>query len=238
MSTGQPGGGAFDSLALAYNNFTTAADQVDGGAFRRWLGEQFPGGARALDVGCGSGRLTAVLADRYAQTFAVDPSPDQIVLAKQTRPDPQVTYEVRGLFDVAPELHGTFDAVLSVFVLSHAGKPEDTLPHLRSLVAPGGRLVVVDVVDPGGWTDPAWHVDRAWNSARTFSERGGGLGAALATLRLFLDPRWLAQCAADVPLTPAEFDRRYGEAFPGARIVPDLYRDGTARGVVWTAPDD
>jgi hypothetical protein len=56
-----------------------------------------------------------------------------------------VAYERRDLLDVAAERNGRFDIVLAVNSLLHAGRPDTVRPYVRSL-APGGTLIVIDVV--------------------------------------------------------------------------------------------
>jgi 2-polyprenyl-3-methyl-5-hydroxy-6-metoxy-1,4-benzoquinol methylase len=238
MTITAPGpGSSFDATARLYDDFTVAADRIDGGAFRRWLADQLPDrGLRALDVGCGAGRLTTVLADLFDQVVGIDPSPAQIELAGNLRPRHNIRYDVRGLFGIDPSTHGQFDAVVAAFAVHHAGDPDDTLPHLRELVAPGGKLVVVDVVDTGGWTDPAWQIQRAWATAQAFYSATRDPEAAATVIRLFLHPRWLEQCAEDVPLTVPGFDAAYSAALPGVRIASGLYGDGGVRAAVWAAP--
>lgn len=53
--------------------------------------EQVPRPETALDVGCGSGQLTELLAPRFARVLAIDPSPSQLAHA---RPHPRVAYRV------------------------------------------------------------------------------------------------------------------------------------------------
>jgi hypothetical protein len=53
---------------------------------------------------------------------------------------------------------------------------------------------------------------------------------AVAFFRVSVHPAWLDHLAADRPLSPAEFDRRYLAALPGAVVTP-LHR---SRGVRWS----
>lgn len=219
-----------------YDAFATAMDRADQGRFRRWLIDQIPpGGGTALDVGCGPGRHAVALSGAFDGVLAVDPDPGMIALAADGRPRSKVAYEVRGLFDLDPATDGLFGMVVCTFVAHHAGDPARVLGRLRSLVAPGGRLVVVDVVDTGGWSAPGWHVERAFAAARAVHDAGGVAEEVAAVVRQLLDEAWLAQAVADRPLTPEVFDRTYRAALPGVKIV-DLGSAGTIRGAVWTAP--
>jgi ubiquinone/menaquinone biosynthesis C-methylase UbiE len=59
----------------------------------QWLAGVLPGaGGRALDLGCGTGRHTMLLADRFTRVDAVDLAAPMIELARARRPRPNVTY--------------------------------------------------------------------------------------------------------------------------------------------------
>jgi len=56
---------------------------------RPWLEQVLPppsGTKNAVDLGCGSGRWTTMLTQRYAGARGVDTSPEQVALAKQADP--------------------------------------------------------------------------------------------------------------------------------------------------------
>lgn len=234
----------FDTMAGLYDDFTHVWDGIDRGAFAAWVGDRLDAGdparGRALDLGCGAGRHLPVLAARHGTLLAADPSAAMLERARAHHPDlPAVTYRRAGVLDLDPDADGVFDAILSVAVLHHAGDPGRVLPAVRALLAPGGRLVVVDMVDPGtpdrpAWADPAWHLDRAFGDARAAYNLTGDAGQATAVLRQLLDPTWLAMATRDLPLTRAGFHATYADAFPGAAFTDDLHP--LMCGVTWTAP--
>ena len=49
----------------------------------RWLAGLCPSRASALDVGCGSGQLTGLLAEHFSHVTGMDPSAGQLVHARQ-----------------------------------------------------------------------------------------------------------------------------------------------------------
>lgn len=96
----------------------------------------------ALDVGCGIGRVTGALAERFARVVGVDVSQGMLAHAATTWGDP-APYELV-LVDgrsLAPLADGTFDLVYSRLVLQHA-------PGAR--VALGLVEEIVRVLRPGG----------------------------------------------------------------------------------------
>jgi len=225
----------FDDMAQLFGDFTAVWDAADQGAFSAWIGDQLRTGGRAIDLGCGTGRHLPVLAHRYDRVLGVDISAGMLDLARRrNHGERNVTLRQAAVLDVSPDADGVFDAVMSCAVLHQAGPPERVLPHVRGLVAPGGRLVIVDMVDPGRWSELSWHVDRAFTDARAAYDRTGDGEKAVAILRQLLDPTWLAMSVRDVPLTRAEFHRRYADAFPGATFTDDL--NPLMAGMTWTAP--
>jgi tRNA (cmo5U34)-methyltransferase len=76
---------------------------------------------RFLDLGCGDGRLTALVRTTHprAEAVALDFSPPMLTRARERFADtPQVTVAAHDLDDPLPEL-GPFDAVVSSFAIHH-----------------------------------------------------------------------------------------------------------------------
>jgi SAM-dependent methyltransferase len=97
-----------------------------------------------LDVGCGPGRMTQLLAERGAIALGIDVVPEAIL---QTR-DRGAVAVLRDVFDRVPA-EGRWETVLLADGnLGIGGDPLRLLVRLRHLLAPGGR-VVADVAPPG-----------------------------------------------------------------------------------------
>ena len=95
---------------------------------------------RVLEVGCGAGDLTAVLAGRAAVVDAVDRSPEMVALARARVPGGVrvVAADVLAL----PLPAGHYDAVVGMSVLHHLPL-EEALRTLAAAVRPGGVLAMV-----------------------------------------------------------------------------------------------
>lgn len=111
-------------------------------AYHRWILRQVPNHATtSLDVGCGTGNLVRALAGRVDRATGIDTDRAVVDLARsRSTALPTVTFEVRDLRD--PPDGSVFDVVTAVAVVHHLPLPT-ALARLRSLVAPGGRVVVV-----------------------------------------------------------------------------------------------
>jgi trans-aconitate methyltransferase len=216
----------FNELAELFAVFAEDTDVI----YRPWLVDTLPTGATAVDLGCGSGRWTGLLVDRYDTVLGVDIAEREIEMAAAAHPDAK--FAVRNLLDVTPESDGQFDLVFSVNTVHHLRDHDRVLPHLRSLVAPGGSAVVIDVTDPGGWATMDYQVEDAFRDAEeSYRVRSRDYRIAAKVLELHLHPAWLDHALNDVPLTRADFVRRYRAAFPGATFA-DLHRVVTA--MHWT----
>jgi 2-polyprenyl-3-methyl-5-hydroxy-6-metoxy-1,4-benzoquinol methylase len=207
--------------------------------YRQWVSAVVPDrsdrpGSRAVDLGCGSGRFTDLLADRHEHVLAVDIAAREIELARAGHDRPQLRFEQRNLLDVAPETDGRFDLVFSVNAVHHLRAHDLVLPHLRSLAAAGGAVVVVDIVNPGEWRSRDWHIGEAFRDAEeSYRQRSRDAQVAADVLRLRLHPAWLEHVTTNIPLSRDEFHRRYGTTFPGATFV-DLHREIV--GMHWRVP--
>lgn len=105
---------------------------------------------RVLDLGCGPGHTTELLASRYpsAELVALDLSESFAAQARARVPTARVI-----VGDVTAPLPGEFDIVYSRFLLSHLPDIEGTVARWCCAVAPGGLLVLEEpesivAVDP------------------------------------------------------------------------------------------
>jgi SAM-dependent methyltransferase len=100
--------------------------------------------ARVLDFGCGVGRLSQALAERFDDVTGVDIAPSMIEKAREfNRWGNRCTYALNETNDLARFGSNTFDLVYSNIVLQHM-HPEYTeryLGEFMRVLVPGGALV-------------------------------------------------------------------------------------------------
>jgi 2-polyprenyl-3-methyl-5-hydroxy-6-metoxy-1,4-benzoquinol methylase len=107
-------------------------------------------GTKVLDLACGAGRHSLAAAALGATVIGVDRDPAKLELARERAAAARLTVEWRQL-DLEgpwPEL-GSFDAVLVFNYLDRA-----SMPRIRGLVAPGGRLIMETFLEAqreAGW---------------------------------------------------------------------------------------
>lgn len=135
------------------NNQTEAPDSDDDafwtsgardlGRVTRLLGIELTRDDRVLEIGCGVGRMTRVLAEHAGAVLALDVSPEMIERARAYNPRlANVDWIVSDGRALAGIDQGTVDCCLSYVVFQHIPDPEVTLGYVREI----GR-----VLRPGGW---------------------------------------------------------------------------------------
>jgi trans-aconitate methyltransferase len=97
-------------------------------------------GERVLDLGCGSGELTAQIAALGAEVLGVDQDAGMIQRARQRYPE--LRFEQADAQRFAPPAGmETFDAVFSNAALHWMLRPAEVIAHVRAVLRPGGRMV-------------------------------------------------------------------------------------------------
>ena len=139
-----------------HDRFWDAAQLVD--HVLDGLGVALEPGDRVLEIGCGLGRITRVLAARVARVVALDVSDEMLERARELNPQlGNVDWVLGDGSTLAPLGDSTLDACVTLVVLQHIPDPQITLSYVREL----GR-----VLRPGGWAalqvsdDPEVHRPR------------------------------------------------------------------------------
>jgi ubiquinone/menaquinone biosynthesis C-methylase UbiE len=106
---------------------------------------------RVLDVGTGTGRMIEIFASQAERFVAVDNSVEMLRLARAklaSLPNAAAvqahTDIVRGDFNKLPFEDRSFDTILFHQVLHYAQTPDYVIAEAARLLAPDGRLVIVD----------------------------------------------------------------------------------------------
>lgn len=99
---------------------------------------------RALDFGCGVGRLTRALAGRFQEAVGVDISAEMIRLARELNPGENPSFELNTRSDLTQFSSDSFDFVYSVLVLQHLPSKDLVRSYLNEflrVLRPGGLAV-------------------------------------------------------------------------------------------------
>lgn len=101
-----------------------------------------PKGKRALDIGCGGGRFTELIAGMGFAASGVDPSQESIRAAKAHAAASGLTIDYRvGFGELLPFEQGAFDVVFACDVLEHVNDAEKVIAQAARVLKPGGVLI-------------------------------------------------------------------------------------------------
>jgi SAM-dependent methyltransferase len=104
---------------------------------------------RLLDIGTGTGRVLELLAPRVQQALGIDASKAMLALARSRLAGPDFAHCAVRLADMyrLPLADATFDTVVLQMVLHHAEQPANVVQEAVRVLAPGGRLLVIDLAE-------------------------------------------------------------------------------------------
>ncbi|HVY18004.1 MAG TPA: metalloregulator ArsR/SmtB family transcription factor [Rhodopila sp.] len=105
--------------------------------------------ARLLDIGTGTGRVLELLAPRVRQALGVDASKAMLALARARLSGPGFAHVAVRQADMyrLPLADRSFDAVVLQMVLHHAEDPGGAVREAARVLAPGGRLLIIDLLE-------------------------------------------------------------------------------------------
>ena len=102
---------------------------------------------RLLDCAAGTGEITCALlkSGRFNHATVVDVSPAMLqsaedLLISQIK-NAELEFVQSDVFNFNPS-DSRFDLILCVGLIAHTGRLEILLPHLKSILAPGGRIIL------------------------------------------------------------------------------------------------
>ena len=199
--------GPLAMLGATYDRgFAAVYDRVLAGPERAGLADAradlLAGAAgRVLEIGAGTGANLAHLPPAAVESLVlVEPSgPMRTRLARRVAELrdrlPADTRVLDGSADALPVPDGSVDTLVSTLVLCSVPDVDTTVAELRRVIAPGGRLLLLEHVAGHGRTrrlqgmiDPAWRVVargcRLVRETRAALERGGFDTADVADWRL------------------------------------------------------
>lgn len=127
---------------------------------------------RILDVGCAQATLALLLAERGHRVTAVDIRPRFLEYAQSRYTHGDIRFLAANALE--EDLPGTFDLVFANQIIEHLVYPDKLVGRLRSLLTPGGRLVITtpngdyvknplqsyhDLGDPKNWEHMQFSAD-------------------------------------------------------------------------------
>ncbi|KSV89732.1 class I SAM-dependent methyltransferase [Sinorhizobium sp. GL28] len=119
-------------------------------------------GERVLDVGCGTGSLTFLLAARpdLSAVCGVDCAAPYIEHASRSNPDPRVSFQIGDACALSFE-DAAFDRVLSLLMLHFVSEPERAVAEMRRVARPGATVAATVWDGRGGFVASRLFLDTA-----------------------------------------------------------------------------
>lgn len=158
----------FDRIALLTGRHGDAAD-----LYQERIARRLPARVEnALEIGCGGGAFTRLLASRAGRVLAVDLSPEMIRAARARTADCRnVEFHLGDVMLMELPSEG-FDCVVSIATLHHLPL-EQAVEKMKRALRPGGVLVIHDLISDDGLLDVARSaLALALSAARRFLKTG------------------------------------------------------------------
>jgi ubiquinone/menaquinone biosynthesis C-methylase UbiE len=133
----------------AYERFMGVWSRLAGEVFLDWLAPQ--AGLRWVDVGCGNGAFTELIAQRCApaQIDGIDPSEGQLAFARTRRGAEIATFH-RGDAMTLPFADDSYDAAVMGLVIFFVPEPARAVAEMARVVRKGGIVASYAWDLPGG----------------------------------------------------------------------------------------
>lgn len=128
---------SFDLVADVYDETRGGGGRVE--RFAERLVKLVPDEGLVLDVGAGTGMLTAAVARRRGHVVGIDIAARMLALAATRLPG----RVVRGDAARLPFRDATFTAAYAVWVLQHVGDPKSVMAEARRVLTSDGRFIVM-----------------------------------------------------------------------------------------------
>jgi len=186
-------------------------------------------GMRCLDLGCGGGDLTLVMARRvgpHGAAVGVDMDEEKLALARESAAEEgltNITFRAMNVYDWTEP--GAYDLVYCRNVLQHLSRPVDVLRAMWAGVRPGGVLVVDDADFEGSFCWPPNDGHAFWRERyqQTLTANGGDPWSGRKLLGRFV--------AAGAPVPELAVVQRIDNEGEG-KSMPYLTIEATADSIV------
>ena len=191
----------------------------------------------ALDLGCGPGDHTLWLAEQVDRVIGIDISRTMIGLARRQRSEKGMKNVEFMLADARclPFRQERLDFVISINALQRLS-PKEVFSRLPRLIAPGGRVVITELVTPKPRLDAhaLWQALGVIRKAPKYA-KDCGLRTMLRMLSFEMGTKWIRYNSENVRygyrMTQETFEATYQRLLPGCNFK----RYGWRCAVFWEA---
>jgi len=146
----------YDDVAGRYDAAMRPLERWFLSRLRKQVFSNLPSKGRVLELGAGTGANFCYYSDDVTGA-ATEPSGEMLNIAR-TKARPDQLQLVQSRAEHLPFGQNTFDAALATLVLCSVESVDQAFGELRRVVKPGGRLVLLDHVRPGGVLGPVFDI--------------------------------------------------------------------------------
>jgi len=184
---------------------------------------------RVVDLGCGPGNLTALLADRWpdAEILGLDSSPEMVAAARMA--EPRVSFDVADLRAWAPPA-GSVDVLVSNATLQWVPGHLELLPRLVEAVRPGGWFAFQV---PGNFGEPSHTLRAELADQPPYAAHTRGIADPASH-----DPAVYLEALTDLGCDVDAWETTYLHVLTGADPVFTWVSGTRARPTLQALPDD
>jgi trans-aconitate 2-methyltransferase len=188
------------------------------------------GPGTVLDLGCGPGNLTRLLADRWpgARVAGLDSSPEMIAAARKV--DERIAFDVADLRAWAADGPEPVDVLVSNATLQWVPGHLELLPDLVAAVRPGGWLAFQV---PGNFDEPSHTIRRDLAAEAPYAAHTGGVAVPSSH-----DPATYLDALARLGCTVDAWETTYLHVLTGSDPVFTWVSGTGARPTLQALPDD
>ncbi|MDE1874413.1 MAG: class I SAM-dependent methyltransferase [Candidatus Micrarchaeota archaeon] len=145
-----------------YRNYNKNRQMKNDKALIVKFAESFTRNAKVLDVGCGSGKVAALLSNYGLRVIGIDISKNMLKLAKEN--SPKSRFYLMNMKDMNFPTK-SFDGVISLYAIIHLPRRYhyEVLKRMYKFLKPGGKLLIsVGRSDSKEWFEENWHGGRMY----------------------------------------------------------------------------
>ncbi|HSS19612.1 MAG TPA: class I SAM-dependent methyltransferase [Pyrinomonadaceae bacterium] len=142
----------YDDIAPHYDRGMAPFDRWFLAKLRAETLRQLPENAHILELGAGTG-LNFIYYPKNASSVATEPSWNMLQVALQ-KDRPAHVQLVQSCAEELPFRDAYFDAAFATLVFCSVARPETAFAELRRVVKPGGLVILLEHVRPGGLLGP------------------------------------------------------------------------------------
>lgn len=204
---------ALEQRQAEFERLGRQAERDDGLTERLFRAAGIGPGMRVLDVGCGAGHVSSLVAKLVGpdgSVVGVDRGADVLAYARRRLADRGNVSFVQGDFRTEGLVGEGYDAVVGRYVLMYQSDPVGVIAHLARYLRPGGVVAFHEMdiptrgTAPGPWPESELAdelgllIMQVWRATGTQLRMGSRLPAAFAAARLAPSPKLCTEALVGV----------------------------------------